>query len=108
LQGSHRDWRFTDSGYACLPGSNGQRDRRGTARRAPTSGVWDKEAEAHCAGSRSGPAFLWDVMIDPGQVKASLTASYFSMIRIGKPKEATCRACSSAAARFENVPIWTR
>jgi hypothetical protein len=52
LQGIHRDWRFKDSGYATLPGSDGERDLR------RHSVFGERGREAHCAGLRSGPAFL--------------------------------------------------
>jgi hypothetical protein len=45
-------WRLKDSGYATLPGSNGERDLR-------RLGVIGRERhKANCAGLRSDPAFL--------------------------------------------------
>jgi hypothetical protein len=64
-QVGHRDWRFKDSGYATLPGSNGKRDLR------KADCDWAREVEAHCAGLRSGPAFLsWNAMNNPVQGNA--------------------------------------
>jgi len=41
-------------------------------------------------------------------VTAAALSTYFSTMITGNPAWETCRACSSAAARFEKVPSWTR